>query len=60
MHWAKKVAPVSATSVSMINVAKEDLEYVFCIYYPVRFQNNELWALLNNRSKVNAMSLNHA
>ena len=57
---------VSATSVPVTNNRGEEvvLEKVFCIYYPVRFQEDQrqesqkqVRALLNSGSKVNVMSL---
>lgn len=36
---------------------KEDLEYFFCIYYPVQFKKNtaEVQALIKSRNEVNVM-----
>ena len=33
---------------------------VLCIYYPVQFQEEQVKALLDSSSKVNAMNLNYA
>ena len=33
---------------------------VFCIYYPVRFQEEQVKALLNSDNEVNAMNLDYA
>ncbi len=69
MHRAKKLAAVSATSTSVIasseadanSQASEALQGVPCIWYPVRFQENQaIRALIDSGSEVNAMTLAYA
>ena len=55
MHRAKKLASVSATSVPVTETSKEVVR-VPCIHYPVRFQAEQVRALLDSGSEVNAMS----
>ena len=51
---------VSAISVPVTNKGKEVVVRVPCIYYPVRFQDEQVRALLDSGSKVNIMSLAYA
>ena len=51
---------VLATSVPVTDGGEEVVVRVPCIYYPVRFQEEQVRALLNSGSKVNAMSLSYA
>ena len=51
---------VLATSVPVTNGDKKVVVKVPCIYYPVRFQEEQIRALLNSGSEVNAMSLAYA
>ncbi len=53
---AKKLVAVSATSTSMIDKKTEELERLSCIRYPVIFMKDQIEALLDSRSEVNAMS----
>ena len=54
---SKKLALVSATSVPVIEASgKEVVVRVSCIHYPIRFQEEQVRALLNSGSEVNAMS----
>ncbi len=53
---AKKQVAVSATSTSMTDKKMEELEWVPCIRYPVIFKKDQIEALLDSRSEVNAMS----
>lgn len=32
------------------------LDWVSCIYYPVQFKNNEIWALINSGGEINVMT----
>ena len=57
MHWTpKKLALVSATSVPVTETSSKEVVRVSCIYYPVRFQEEQVKALLDSGSKVNVMS----
>ncbi len=47
---------VSATSMSMTDKKTEELELVPCIWYSVTFKKNQIEALLDSGSEVNAMS----
>ncbi len=48
---------VSATSTSVIDKkTEEELERVPCIRYPVTFKKDQIEALLDSGSEVNAMS----
>ncbi len=48
---------VLATSTSVTDKkTEEDLEWVPCIRYPVTFKKNQIEALLDSGSEVNAMS----
>ena len=47
---------VSATSVPVTDGGKEVIVRVPCIHYLVRFQEEQIKALLNNSSEINAMS----
>lgn len=63
MYRAKKLVSVLATFTPVTEVNKEDdmiLEKVSCIYYPVWFKKNEVRALIDFGSKVNAISLGYA
>ena len=51
---------VLATSVPVIDSDKEVVIRVPYIHYPVRFQEEQVKALLNSGSKVNAMNPNYA
>ena len=55
---SKKLVLVSATSIPVTD-SGEKVVRVLCIHYSVGFQENQeqIRALLNNGSKVNAMSL---
>ncbi len=53
---AKKLVAVLATSTSMTDKKMEELERVPCIRYPVIFKKDQIEALLDSRSEVNAMS----
>lgn len=55
---SKKQVSVSAISASVTGASKEDvaLNRVLRIYHPVWFKNDEVWALINSDSKVNAMT----
>ena len=59
----KKLVPVSATSVSVIEASKEAQEVILdrmpCIHYPVQFRKDKgatIQALIDLGSKVNAMT----
>ena len=56
---SKKLVSVSTTSVSVTDGSKEVVR-VPCIHYPVRFQEEQVRALLDSGSKVNAMSSAYA
>ena len=62
----KKLVSVLATSTPITKASKEDemvLKRVSCIHYPLRFYNNkknEVGALINSGSKVNAMTPTYA
>ena len=47
---------VLATSVPVTNRGEEVIVRVPCIHYPVRFQEEQVRALLDSGSKVNTMS----
>ena len=51
---------VLATSVPVTGTDEEDVVRVPCIYYPVRFQEEQVKALLDSGSKVNAMNPDYA
>ena len=51
---------VSATSVPVTGDDEKVVVKVPCIYYPVRFQEEQVRALLNSGSKVNAMNSDYA
>ena len=51
---------VSATSVPVTGSDEEDVVRVPCIYYPVRFQEEQVKALLDSGSEVNAMNSDFA
>ena len=51
----KKLILVLAAPTSMISARKEALEYVSGIHYPVQFIKRITKALINSRSKVNAI-----
>ena len=51
---------VSATSVPVTGSDEEDVVRVPCIHYPVRFQEEQVRALLNSGSEVNAMNPDYA
>ena len=51
---------VSATSVPMTGSDEEDVVRVPCIHYPVRFQEEQVRALLDSGSEVNAMNPDYA
>ncbi len=53
---AKKLVAVSATSTSMTDKKTEELERVPCIRYPVIFKKDQIEALPDSESEVNAMS----
>ena len=53
---SKKLVSISTTSV-LVTDSSEKVVRVPCIYYPVRFQEEQVRALLDSDSKVNAMSL---
>ena len=57
---AKKLVSVLATSLSTTRASMEDtsllLERVPCIYYLVQFKKNEVQALINSGSEVNAIN----
>lgn len=46
----------------MIENSKEEvaLDQIFCIYYPVWFEKDEIRALINSSSKIIAMTLFYA
>ena len=44
----------------LVTDSSEEVVRVPCIQYPVRFQEEQIKALLNSDSKVNAMNLNFA
>ncbi len=43
-----------------MTASSEDLQRVLCIWYPVQFQNNEVQALIDSGSEVNAMTPTYA
>ena len=47
---------VSATSLPVTNGSEKVVIRVLCIYYPVQFQEEQVRALLDGSSEVNAMS----
>ena len=51
---------VLAISVPVIGSDEEVVVKVPCIYYPVGFQEEQIRALLDSGSKVNAMNPNYA
>ena len=51
---------VLATSVLVTGNDEEVMIRVLCIYYPVRFQEEQVKALLDNGSEVNAMNPDYA
>ena len=51
---------VSATSVPVTGSDEEDVVRVPCIHYPVRFQEEQVRALLDSGSEVNAMNPDYA
>ena len=51
---------VLATSVPVTGSDEEVVIRVLCIYYPVRFQEEQVRALLNSGSEVNAMNPDYA
>ena len=51
---------VLATSVSVTGSDEEVVVRVPCIYYPVRFQEEQVRALLGSGSEINAMNLDYA
>ena len=51
---------VSATFMSVIDSDEEVVVRVPCIYYPVRFQEEQVKALLDSGSEVNAMNPDYA
>lgn len=57
MSKAKKLVSVLTTSALVTKIIKKNvaLNQVFYIYHPVWFKNNEIWALINFGSEVNAM-----
>ena len=55
---SKKLVSVSATFVPMTGGDKKIVRVPY-IYYPVRFQEKQVRALLNSDSKVNAMNPNY-
>ena len=62
MSRAKKLVSVSTTSSSVTEASGEDvaLDRVPCIHYPVQFKKNEVRALIDSDSKVNAMTPGYA
>ena len=52
----KKLALVSATSVPVTETSGKEVVKVPYVHYPVRFQEEQVRALLNSGNKVNAMS----
>ena len=50
---------VSATSVLVTGSNEEVVIRVPCIYYLVRFQEEQIRALLNSGSEINAMNLDY-
>ena len=53
---SKKLALVLATSVPVTEASDKEVVRVPCIHYPVRFQEEQIRALLDSGSKVNAIS----
>ena len=53
---SKKLVSVLATSVPVTNRSEKVIIRVFCIHYPVQFQEEQVKALLDSGSEVNAMS----
>ena len=53
---SKKLVLVSTTSVPVTDGGEEVVVRVYCIYYPVQFQEEQVKALLDSSSEVNAMS----
>ena len=51
---------VLATPVPVTGSDEEDVVRVPCIHYPVRFQEEQVKALLDSGSEVNAMNLDFA
>ena len=56
---SQKLALVLTTSVPVTG-SGEKVVKMLCIYYPVRFQEKQVKALLDSGSKVNAMNPNFA
>ena len=54
---AKKLVAVLATSTSVTDKkTEEELEWVPCIRYPITFKKDQMEALLDSGSKINAIS----
>ena len=56
MHQTKKLASVLITSVPVTKTSGKKVVRVPCIYYLVRFQEEQVRALLDSSSEVNAIS----